>query len=50
MDMPFFVAFSLILLLGQYLPFALPPAARAALAADTVSGAVAGLALLVSTS
>jgi hypothetical protein len=60
MDMPFFVAFSLILLLGRYLPFALPPAARAALAADTAAGptstakcavsvAVAGLALLVST-
>ncbi|GJN03692.1 hypothetical protein PR202_ga21164 [Eleusine coracana subsp. coracana] len=59
MDVPFFVSFSLILLLARYLPFALPPAARAALA-DTAAGpastakcavsvAVAGLALLVST-
>ncbi|GJN16046.1 hypothetical protein PR202_gb02996 [Eleusine coracana subsp. coracana] len=59
MDVPFFVAFSLILLLGRYLPFALPPAVRAALV-DTAAGpastakcaisvAVAGLALLVST-
>ncbi|KAL6661605.1 hypothetical protein ACP70R_000989 [Stipagrostis hirtigluma subsp. patula] len=58
MDVPFFVAFSLILLLGRCLPFALPPAWRAVLAdaaagpASTarcaVSVAVAGLALLVS--
>lgn len=59
MDVPFFVAFSAILLFARYLPFALPPAARAVLAdaaagpASTakcaVSVAVAGLALLVST-
>ncbi|CAO2163143.1 unnamed protein product [Urochloa humidicola] len=60
MDVPFFVAFSGILLLGRYLPFALPANLRAALAVDTaaapparaanfaLSVAVAGLALLVS--
>ncbi|KAG2579199.1 uncharacterized protein LOC120679853 [Panicum virgatum] len=60
MDVPFFVAFSVILLLGRYLPFALPANARAALADGAaapparaakcaISVAVAGLALLVST-
>ena len=60
MDVPFFVAFSAILLLGRYLPFALPANARAALgdgaaaaparaAKCAISVAVAGLALLVST-
>ncbi|CAL5001771.1 unnamed protein product [Urochloa decumbens] len=60
MDVPFFVAFSGILLLGRYLPFALPANARAFLAADSaaapparaakyaISVAVAGLVLLVS--
>ncbi|CAO2188461.1 unnamed protein product [Urochloa humidicola] len=60
MDVPFFVAFSGILVIGRYLPFALPPNLRAALAADSaaapparaanfaLSVAVAGLALLVS--
>ncbi|CAL5005890.1 unnamed protein product [Urochloa decumbens] len=60
MDVPFFVAFSGILLLGRYFPFALPANARAALASDTalapparaakyaISVAVAGLVLLVS--
>jgi hypothetical protein len=59
MDVPFFVAFSVILLLGRYLPFALPANARAALADGAaapparaakcaISVAVAGLALLVS--
>ncbi|XP_062192330.1 uncharacterized protein LOC133895827 [Phragmites australis] len=59
MDVPFFVTFSLILLLGRYLPFALPPTARAVLA-DNVAGpaaraakfavsvSFAGLTLLVS--
>ncbi|RCV31373.1 hypothetical protein SETIT_6G171600v2 [Setaria italica] len=60
MDVPFFVAFSAILLVGRYLPFALPANARAALADDgtaapparaakcAISVAVAGLVLLVS--
>ncbi|RLM61473.1 hypothetical protein C2845_PM14G16130 [Panicum miliaceum] len=59
MDVPFFVAFSVILLLGRYLPFALPANARASLANGAaapparaakcaISVAVAGLALLVS--
>ncbi|CAO2202101.1 unnamed protein product [Urochloa humidicola] len=60
MDVPFFVAFSGILVIGRYLPFALPPNLRAALAANNaaapparaanfaLSVAVAGLALLVS--
>ncbi|CAO2202106.1 unnamed protein product [Urochloa humidicola] len=60
MDVPFFVAFSGILVIGRYLPFALPPNLRAALDVDTaaaaparaanfaLSVAVAGLALLVS--
>jgi hypothetical protein len=58
MAVPFFVAFSGILLVGRYLPFLLPPTARAVLApaaagpASTakcaVSVAVAWLALLVS--
>ncbi|OEL32135.1 hypothetical protein BAE44_0006845 [Dichanthelium oligosanthes] len=57
MAVPFFVAFSGILLLGRYLPFWLPPIARAVLAPSAagpaptarcaVSVAVAGLALLV---
>ncbi|KAL6858770.1 hypothetical protein ACP4OV_017772 [Aristida adscensionis] len=59
MDLPFFVTFSVILLLGRWLPFALPPAARAVLAGAAagpaatakcaVTVAVAGLALLVAT-
>ncbi|CAL5005892.1 unnamed protein product [Urochloa decumbens] len=60
MDVPFFVAFSGILLVGRYFPFALPANVRAALAVDTalapparaakcaISVAVAGLVLLVS--
>lgn len=59
MDVPFFVAFSSILLLGRYLPFALPANVRAALADGAaslptrtakcaISVAVAGLVQLVS--
>ncbi|KAF8769444.1 hypothetical protein HU200_006475 [Digitaria exilis] len=60
MDVPFFVAFSAILLVGRYLPFTLPVNVRDALAADNaaapatraakcaISVAVAGLVLLVS--
>ncbi|CAL5012840.1 unnamed protein product [Urochloa decumbens] len=59
MDVPFFVAFSGILLLGRYFPFALPANARAALADSdaapptrtakcAISVAIAGLVLLVS--
>ncbi|CAD6245401.1 unnamed protein product [Miscanthus lutarioriparius] len=61
MDLPFFVAFSGILLVGRYLPFALPVNARAVVLAGNddvtpatraakcaVSVAFAGLMLLVS--
>ncbi|EES13966.1 hypothetical protein BDA96_07G160500 [Sorghum bicolor] len=60
MDVPFFVAFSAILLVGKYLPSALPLNLRPALLADNaarpparaakcaISVAVSGLALLVS--
>uniref|UniRef100_A0A0E0LVK4 Uncharacterized protein n=1 Tax=Oryza punctata TaxID=4537 RepID=A0A0E0LVK4_ORYPU len=58
MDVPFFVAFTLIALLSRYVPFALPPMARDILADNSaeparaakcaVSVAVAGLMLLVS--
>ncbi|EES13965.1 hypothetical protein BDA96_07G160400 [Sorghum bicolor] len=60
MDLPFFVAFSGILLVGRYLPFALPVHARAVLAGSddatpatraakcAVTVAFAGLVLLVS--
>ncbi|KAL5232285.1 hypothetical protein ABZP36_031061 [Zizania latifolia] len=57
MDVPFFVAFTVILLLARYVPFALPPMGRAVLADNAaeplraakcaVSVAVAGLTLLV---
>uniref|UniRef100_A0A0D9X8K7 Uncharacterized protein n=1 Tax=Leersia perrieri TaxID=77586 RepID=A0A0D9X8K7_9ORYZ len=59
MDVPFFVAFSLIVLFSRYVPFALPPMARDLLADNSaeparaakcaVSVAVAGMVLLVST-
>jgi hypothetical protein len=60
MDVPFFVAFSAILLVGKYLPLALPLNLRPALLVDNaarpparaakcaISVAVGGLALLVS--
>ncbi|KAG8087460.1 hypothetical protein GUJ93_ZPchr0010g9668 [Zizania palustris] len=57
MDLPFFVAFTVILLLARYVPFALPPMGRAVLADNVaeplraakcaVSVAVSGLVLLV---
>jgi hypothetical protein len=63
MDLPFFVAFSAILVVGRYLPFALPVNARAVVLAGNddvtpatraakcaVSVAFAGLVLLVSSS
>ncbi|XP_015696227.1 uncharacterized protein LOC107304863 [Oryza brachyantha] len=58
MDVPFFVAFTLIALLSRYVPFALPPMARDLLADNSaeparaarcaMSVAVAGMTLLVS--